>query len=547
MKFGDKLIQLRKKNNLSQEELAEKLGVSRQSVSKWESNNTYPETDKIVQICNIFECSMDDLINDKISDVDLTLRKNKSNLNYMFDSLLEFITDTVNMFSKMTFASGLKCMIEMAIVACILFIISGIFTSVVSCVLCNIFEVFGANVVEVVDSIVSGICSGICFVVGCIILIHTFKIRYLNYFQDKKDNENELSVKDEKISKEENIIDKKNDNKNEKVDSKKIIIRDENDKPFAFLGVFSKIIIFFIKFIAGCIGLSFVGSFIGLVIAFFVVLCFIGTHVAFVGATLGLLGSCVINALIILVILYFIFEKKVNVKLLVIVFLASLTLVGVGIGISTVSIKNLKVINETDPSLFESTKVDFKYQDNLVVTSRYHEQELHYIVDESLEGNNMRAEMSTLKNVGYIEKANTFMNDNMPTTYFYEEFNGDISAAVKLVENDLKKNQIHVNYSTGIVDVVNIYANSETINKVIENTKKLYLISVVEEDGYYKVTFNDDRVYIEAGNGITYNALTDTINGNEDGRCKVTYSDTEYGTKMYITCSDNNMEDEIEE
>ena len=53
MKFGDKLIALRKKKGLSQEELAEKLGVSRQSVSKWESNNTYPETDKIVQICNI--------------------------------------------------------------------------------------------------------------------------------------------------------------------------------------------------------------------------------------------------------------------------------------------------------------------------------------------------------------------------------------------------------------------------------------------------------------------------------------------------------------
>ena len=55
MKFGDKLIQLRKKNGLSQEELASKLNVSRQSVSKWESNNTYPETDKIVQICNLFD------------------------------------------------------------------------------------------------------------------------------------------------------------------------------------------------------------------------------------------------------------------------------------------------------------------------------------------------------------------------------------------------------------------------------------------------------------------------------------------------------------
>ena len=80
MKFGDKLIALRKKKGLSQEELAEKLGVSRQSVSKWESNNTYPETDKIVQICNIFECTMDDLINDNITDVESIERKNKNNI-----------------------------------------------------------------------------------------------------------------------------------------------------------------------------------------------------------------------------------------------------------------------------------------------------------------------------------------------------------------------------------------------------------------------------------------------------------------------------------
>ena len=91
MKFGDKLIALRKKKGLSQEELAEKLGVSRQSVSKWESNNTYPETDKIVQICNIFECTMDDLINDNITDVESIERKNKNNINVMVDSFLDFI------------------------------------------------------------------------------------------------------------------------------------------------------------------------------------------------------------------------------------------------------------------------------------------------------------------------------------------------------------------------------------------------------------------------------------------------------------------------
>ena len=46
MTFGDKLTKLRKQKNLTQEQLADMLGVSRQSVSKWESDTAYPETDK---------------------------------------------------------------------------------------------------------------------------------------------------------------------------------------------------------------------------------------------------------------------------------------------------------------------------------------------------------------------------------------------------------------------------------------------------------------------------------------------------------------------
>ena len=135
MKFGDKLVELRKKNGYSQEELAEKLGVSRQSVSKWESNNTYPETDKIIQI----ECSMDDLINDKITDVEGSLRKNK-NIYNVWDSLLEFITKTINMFSKMTFLQGFKCIIEMVIVGLLLALLGTIICGTASSVIANIFK-----------------------------------------------------------------------------------------------------------------------------------------------------------------------------------------------------------------------------------------------------------------------------------------------------------------------------------------------------------------------------------------------------------------------
>ena len=51
--FANNLKKLRKDNNLSQEELALELGVSRQSVSKWESGQTYPEMDKVLQLCKM--------------------------------------------------------------------------------------------------------------------------------------------------------------------------------------------------------------------------------------------------------------------------------------------------------------------------------------------------------------------------------------------------------------------------------------------------------------------------------------------------------------
>lgn len=62
MSFGENLQFLRKKNNWTQEALAEKLEVSRQSVSKWESDSAYPEMEKLLQICELFSCNLDTLL-----------------------------------------------------------------------------------------------------------------------------------------------------------------------------------------------------------------------------------------------------------------------------------------------------------------------------------------------------------------------------------------------------------------------------------------------------------------------------------------------------
>ena len=71
MTLGDKLSKLRKGNNYTQEQLADILGVSRQAVSKWESDAAYPETEKLIRISELFDCSLDYLLKDAMeSDIE---------------------------------------------------------------------------------------------------------------------------------------------------------------------------------------------------------------------------------------------------------------------------------------------------------------------------------------------------------------------------------------------------------------------------------------------------------------------------------------------
>ncbi len=68
MTLGEKLSKLRKEYNYTQEQLADILGVSRQSISKWESDIACPETDKLIKMGKLFECSMDYLLNEDITE-----------------------------------------------------------------------------------------------------------------------------------------------------------------------------------------------------------------------------------------------------------------------------------------------------------------------------------------------------------------------------------------------------------------------------------------------------------------------------------------------
>ena len=76
MTIGEKIAKLRTNAGISQEQLAEKLSVSRQSVSKWEMDTSLPHIDKITQMCEIFRVSSDELLREEVS-IDKERSRNK--------------------------------------------------------------------------------------------------------------------------------------------------------------------------------------------------------------------------------------------------------------------------------------------------------------------------------------------------------------------------------------------------------------------------------------------------------------------------------------
>lgn len=89
MNFSEKIRLLRLKFSMSQEEMAGKLGVSRQTISKWESGGAYPEIDKLIIISDLFDVSIDFLLKDKYST-----GSQKGNLER---TVLQFLASTNDM------------------------------------------------------------------------------------------------------------------------------------------------------------------------------------------------------------------------------------------------------------------------------------------------------------------------------------------------------------------------------------------------------------------------------------------------------------------
>lgn len=456
MKFCDKLAKQRKNNNFSQEQFADKMNVSRQAVSKWESGSSIPDMEKIIQMCKILNCNLDDLLDDGV--IDSKKKTNQNNFNNYFGDFLNFITRTYNMFWSMTFKEKIKCIFEMFVIFIVLFILGSIVKELLFMIILNpfrnidIIRTFGNN-------IVSPLVDILLLILGIIIFIHLFKIRYLDYFITVEDSE-VAEKTSEKALDEEKII----NNKKYVVEQKKekVIIRDPKHSTLHFVNMLGKILLLIIKFLIILFIIPVLFCTIFLIGLESIALVSIKYGILFFFVSVAGMGALLICYLIIYFSYQFLFNRKINFNKSFIIFIVSLILLGVGLGLSFITCMDYKQVDSL-PKLTETQTTSIKMKDNLVINETY---DTKYIIDNNLSG--IKVKVTIPKDSYY----SVYSSNSGDYTIYHIEYSGidAIDAYQNLIE-DIKSHQIS-NYNDSMK--VEITTSEKNYNILKENYDKYY-------------------------------------------------------------------------
>lgn len=447
--FKENLRKIRKENNLSQEQLADELGVSRQAISKWESGAAYPEMDKIIALCDKFNLNIDDLLHKDIKEVKGE-EESKKKLNSFINDFLKFITNTVNMFSNMDLKSKIKCLFEQCIIAFILFAISLIVYNVLSSLFTSILIILPNIIYIFLSGVLKSILVITLVVVSIIIITHIFKTRYLNYYEqlkEQKPKQDENNNKEtEKVN--ENITFKNND---------KIIIRDSHHSEYNFINMMFKFIILIIKLFA---------TWFGLCIAF-VLVCLFGSFIAsfliyktglfFIGLLIAILSSSIIGIVILLLIINFVFNRKNNKKKMIWTFIISLITFGIGCGLTFIGTLSFDVSYDNESMLKPVTK-EYEMKEDLTILNNY--REIEYVETED---KNIKIEYQINK---YCEiDVNNYNNTILSWSYC----ENPMEIAKEYIKNINNKKIIPIN---GTIEKMTVYTNKTNIETLKNNLKK---------------------------------------------------------------------------
>ena len=442
MNLGENIKKIRKDNHLSQEELADKLNVSRQSVSKWENGDAYPEMDKMVQICKLFNVNIDDLINNDIKEVNNN-KEAKSSINKFIESFLDYITKTVNMFCSLKFKDKIKCIFEELVIIFILGIGFIILERLLSGTIGSALHVLPHYIYNPLITIFSSLYTLCALIIGVILVLHIFKTRYLDYYK-VIDTNKEIDTKE---------IEKVITNSKEE----KIIIRDPNHSGFRFISGLLKILLIFFKIMCAFL-LGFIS--IGLI---FIVICvvmsfiFVHTGLTFVGAIIGLISGAVACILAIIFLYEFIFNRKIHFGKILLFFIISLVGFGVGIGLFTTGLANFDIITDINKYEYAEQEVTMEYKDGM-----YADGNVKYV-----EGDNKDLKI----NIKYVPEHELVVDNNNGYIHI-RTYEDDVNKLKKRVIKDINNKKI-VEYGSYEVVITTSKENIEKMKKTRNNYEAL--------------------------------------------------------------------------
>lgn len=427
MRFCEKLAIQRKKNNLSQEQFADTLGVSRQAVSKWESGTSYPDMDKIIKMTKILNCTLEDLLDD--GTIGKNRRKEKTKITDQFQQVLNQITKTYNMFFSMTLKQKLKCVLEMFCLAIMLLLIGGIITTILIEVTYNMLTFIpNPTIVHAIEKIFESIYTVIAIIFGVIVFIHIFKIRYLDYYITIEDD----NTKTKKIEQSLEIKEK---------DRERIIIRDPKHSTTHIINVIGKILILFIKLLIIWFIIPVVFAFIFFVVLASICICHINIGLIFSTGFLLFMAISFLCFLLIYLAYNFVFNRKQHMKFILISMISSFLLIGISIGLSVTILLNYKQIDGTKGlnkkintetiNANENTTISFGIDNN--------EENIEYIIDNSK--NDIELKIQTVQGIDYI------LNRNHNDYYYLYMKEVPLRTIYNIFLNDIKNKQIR-NYNS---------------------------------------------------------------------------------------------------
>ena len=438
MKFCDKLPKLRKANNITQEQLADMLGVSRQAVSKWESGLSIPDMEKIIEMCKIFNCQIEELLDDGVTS-NTKIEKNKTLKEYT-NSILNFITKSYRMFCSMKFFEKIKCVLELLFIIGLNILFFYIIGNILISLIINLVSLLPTVVIKFMRDIIVFIYTLFSLISSIIITIHLFKIRYLNYFVIVDDKIEKTTIEERKILE-----------KNKET----IIIRDEKHPK-----ILKKIIINIFKFCLIFIVIPLIISFIILIFLFTFNFTLIKSGLIFLGTILVLSGCSLINYIFLEYIFKFILNQPQLYKRIFIILISSFVLIGVG---SAITFSNYLTFSKIENNIeYKETviKVDLDDINNIYILNSYYASKDIVKIDNNLDnleivveylGEKPNLELYTLEDndVGI----DMYSNDN---PLFY----------LNLIIKDLKNKNIRNYNEIYNYKIKEIKVNNKNLNKI---------------------------------------------------------------------------------